>query len=85
MMVVQSRQIATMASQLQQLAPEEAEPPEDAATQRARGEIIAVMQAVQQSGGEEARQLTVHQHAELIAFHADFLVEALLKGQGGTD
>jgi hypothetical protein len=79
MMLRQSQQITTMASQLQQLAPEEAEPPEDAVSRRTRAEIGAVLQDIQQAGGHEARQLAVHQHAGSIAGAVDFLLEVLAK------
>jgi hypothetical protein len=79
MMAKQSQQIAAMSSKLQQLAPEEAEPPEDATTLRTRAEITAVLRDIQWAGGEEARQLAVHQHAGSIAAAADFLLEILAK------
>jgi hypothetical protein len=79
MMVKQSQQITAMSSKLQQLAPEEAEPPEDAATLRTRAEITAVLREIQWADGEEARQLAVHQHAGSIAVAADFLLEVLTK------
>ena len=53
MMVKQSQQITAMSSKLQQLAPEEAEPPEDAATLRTRAEITAVLREIQWADGEE--------------------------------
>ena len=83
MMIRQSQQLAAMSSQLRQLAPEEAEPPEDAATLRTRAEISAVLRDIQQARGEDARQLAVHQNAGSIAAAVDFLLEILTKTSTG--
>jgi hypothetical protein len=79
MMIRQSQQLTAMSSQLRRLGPEEAEPPENAATMRTRAEISAVLRDIQQARGEDARQLAVHQNAASIAMAADFLLEVLTK------
>ena len=74
MLVLQSRQIATLSAQVKRLGPEEGEP-EDGAT---RAEIREVMMAIQAAGpGGEARQLAVHAHAAAISGSVDFLVKVL--------
>ena len=81
MLVLQSRQIATLSAQVKRLGPEEGEP-EDGATRATRAEIREVMVAIQAAGpGVEARQLAVHAHAAAISDSVDFLVKVLGEGE----
>ena len=82
MLVLQSRQIATLSAQVKRLGPEEGEP-EDGATRATRAEIREVMMAIQAAGGPgvEARQLAVHAHAAAISDSVDFLVKVLGEGE----
>ena len=80
MLVLQSRQIATLSAQVKRLGPEEGEP-EDGATRATRAEIREVMVAIQAAPGVEARQLAVHAHAAAISDSVDFLVKVLGEGE----